>query len=165
VAPALDLNALSMAICKGVVEGNAPLVTMLSTQGEKRHDLRNSVQENTDKVYALDSEVKLLKGVIVSLVGDGTGSSGMVPRLERDLHTLGSDMSAVKTEMREVRADVSGIRDDIKAIRSAQSEQRSWIDGASGAGAVGKFLIGACIAVIGGVITVLVWLFGHGIKP
>lgn len=160
---ALDLNALSAAICKGVVEGNVALVSELSKQAEKRHDLRDAVQANADKVWEIDGELKLLKGVMVTLVGSGDGSSGMVPRLEKDLKSLGDDMSSVKSDMREVQGHVSGIRDDVKTILESQSTQRSFVDGWKGV-AVALGIVGTCFTIIGGIITGLVWLFQHGAK-
>jgi hypothetical protein len=109
-------------------------------------------------------ELKLLKGVIVSLVGSGDGSSGMVPRLEKDLKQMSGGVVLLGAEVRDMRADVNNIGNDIRAIRSSQTEAKSWMDGWRGVGiAVG--IIGTCATVIGGIITGIVWLFTHGVKP
>lgn len=164
MAPNFDLNALSTAICKGVVEGNAALVANLVAQDAQRHNLRTAVQQNADKVWEIDGELKLVKGVMVSLVGNGDGSSGMVPRLERDLKQMGGDVVLLGAEVRDMRADVSNIGSDIRAIRSSQTEAKSWMDGWRGVGiAVG--IIGTCASVVGGIVTALIWLFTHGVKP
>lgn len=164
MAPSFDLNALSTAICKGVVEGNAALVANLVAQDAQRHNLHDAVQQNADKVWEIDGELKLLKGVIVSLVGSGDGSSGMVPRLEKDLKQMSGDVVLLGAEVRDMRADVNNIGNDIRAIRSSQTEAKSWMDGWRGVGiAVG--IIGTCTTVIGGIITGIVWLFTHGVKP
>jgi hypothetical protein len=163
MAPTIATNALSAAICKGVTEGNASLVQAILGQSDKRHDLRNAVQQNADKVWEVDGELKLLKGIMVTLVGSGDGSTGMVPRLEVDMKKLGGDMASLKVEISEVRSDVGVINRNIESIMNAQSIQKSWTDGWKGVGvAIGS--IAACITVIGGVIGVVVWLFTHGVR-
>jgi outer membrane murein-binding lipoprotein Lpp len=160
MATGLDLNTLSAAICKGVVEGNAGLVTSLASYGTQNHTLRDKVQQNADKVWEIDGELKLLKGVIVSLVGSGDGSSGMVPRLERDLKQVGDKVVTLSSEVQELRTDVSNIGSDIRAIRESQGESKTFMDGWRGVGiAVG--IMGMCATVIAGVVTALFWLFMH----
>jgi hypothetical protein len=159
----INYEDLRTAICKGVAEGNAPLVAGLVATAEKRHDFRDAMQTNVDKVYQLDGEIKLLKGMMVSLMGTGDGSGGVVPRLERDMSKLGTDMASITAEMKEVRSDVSSMKDDVKAIRDAQTKQENWSSEVKGGTATGKWLIGMAITVISGVISAMAYLFSHGI--
>lgn len=155
-ATTFDLNALSMAICRGVTEGNAPLVQAIVQRADKNHDLRNAVELNAAKVYEHDTEIKLLKGSILSLIGNGDGSTGSVPRLE-------SSMSALRTDVSGLRGDVASMKASLDKLTVGQAEQKSWTDGWKGVGvAIG--IITACFTVIGGVVTALVWLFTHGVK-
>jgi hypothetical protein len=164
VAPnTIDLPGLSTAICKGIVEGNSAMAAALIAEANRRHALRDMVQTNTDKVWEIDGELKLLKGVMVTLVGSGDGSTGMVPRLERDMRSLGEDVAGIKTDMREVQGDVAGIRQDITKILNSQAGQQGWMDGWKGVG-VALGIIGTCVTVVGGIITALIWLYAHGIR-
>jgi hypothetical protein len=152
----LDMNALSSAVCKGLIEGNAPLVAAIVSGRNANHDVREHLQINTDKIYSLDTEVKLLKGVILSLNGTGDGSTGSVPRLE-------SGMSALRADVSGLRSDVTSMKAAVDKLTAGQAEQKSWTDGWKGIG-VAVALIGTCFTVIGGIITALVWLFQHGVK-
>jgi outer membrane murein-binding lipoprotein Lpp len=158
---ALDLKALSAAICDGVTKGNESLIAALVTVSGNSHALRNQVQANVDKVWEIDGELKLLKGVTVMLVGSGDGSTGMVPRMEKELGEVKSDVSDLKSDVREVRGDVSTIMGDIKAIRESQATQKSFMDGWKGV-AVALGIVGACMTIIGTLIAGAVWLFQHG---
>jgi len=161
----LDLNALTVAVSKGIIDGTANVVAGFATAAEKRHAMQNDLQDSTHKVYELDGEIKLLKGMMISLMGNGDGSSGVVPRLEKDMSTLGTDMASVKAEMREVRSDISSMKDDVKAIRDAQIKQENWSAGVKGGTSVGRWLIGMAVTVISGIISIVVYLFAHGLKP
>ena len=159
-----ELASLSKAIADGVSAGNDALLQSLTAQADKRHELRDKVQTTVDKVWEIDGELKLLKGIMVSLVGSGDGSTGMVPRLETDLKTLGGDVAEMKSEMNQLGSDVRGIRQDIATIMTAQSTQKSWTDGWKGVG-VAVSIIAAALTAIGAMLTGMIWLFQHGVKP
>jgi hypothetical protein len=161
----IDLHALTSAISKGIVEGTTGVVSGLAESAKKRHDFREIVDQNVHKVWELDGEVKLLKGMMTSLIGTGDGSSGMVPRLERDMSALGKDMASVKATVQEMQADISGINRNIETILAAQQEQQNFVSEVKGGSLVGKFLIGMSVTVIMGVVSGLLWLMTHGVKP
>jgi len=161
--PNLDLKALSAAICEGVARGNETLIASLVIESNKRHDLRNIVQTNVDKIWEVDGELKLLKGVTVMLVGSGDGSTGMVPRMEQEMAELKDSVSSVKSDMREIVGSVSTMKDDVKAIRDSQASQAIKEAQVTGGVAVGRWIIGVCIAIIGFLATALIWLFSHGL--
>jgi hypothetical protein len=160
MATGIDINALSAAICKGVAEGNALLIANLAAGNDPNHSLRNKVQANIDKTWELDGEIKILKGGFVSLIGAGDGTSGMVPRLEKDLKQVGEKVIFLSSEMQELRTDVSNIGSDIKSIRVSQGESKTWMDGWRGVG-IALGIMGTCATVIGGIVTALFWLFMH----
>jgi hypothetical protein len=157
--------ALSMAISKGVTEGLSPLLSAIAGNSSKSHDLRNLVQVNTDKMYSLDGEVKLLKGFVVSLMGTGDGSSGSVPSLQKDVRLMGEDMSTLKSDVRDLRGDIRTIGEDLKAIRQAQANQDALTNKASGGLVAGRWLIGTFVTLILMIISTVVYLFSHGVKP
>jgi hypothetical protein len=151
-------SSLATAVCKGVVEGNAQLIAVLAGEAKLRHDLRNTVDENAHKLWEHDGELKMLKGVIVSLTGNGDGSTGLVPRMEKDLRGVSEDVSTLKGDVRGLKQDVSTIMGDIKAIRHGQSVQKSFMDGWKGV-AVALGIVATCITVIGGIVALVlrVW--------
>lgn len=167
----IDLKGLTAAVCAGVVEGNKPLVAALIDVRDKKHDLRERVQDNADKAWEIDGELKLVKGVMVTLVGNGDGSTGMVPRLERDMGSMGNQISEVRNDMAALKAQVQNlsgtlgqINENIKALSAGQAQQKSWTDGWKGVGvAIG--IISACLSVVAVMVSAIVWLFTHGIKP
>jgi hypothetical protein len=161
----IDLNALQTSISRGIIEGTAGVVSSIADSAKKRHDLREIVDSQMNKVWELDGDVKLLKGMMSRLIGTGDESSGMVPRLERDMSALGKNVAALTTTVQDVQSDVTDMKGNIKTILDAQTKQNSFQAGILGGAAVGKWLVGTCITVIIGVITGLIWLFGHGIKP
>ena len=156
----VNLDKLESAISKGIIAGTAGVVTSFATESSKRHDLRNTVDQTMQKVYDLDREVVLLKGMMTSLIGKGDGETGMVPRLERDMSSLGKEMTEVKTEVQELRADVASVKEDVQAIRAAQANQTSFTDGWRG---VGVFLgiMATVISIVGGTVLGIIWLYRH----
>jgi hypothetical protein len=112
------------------------------------------VQSNIDKIYALDTEVKLLKGVILSLNGTGDGSTGSVPRLE-------AGMSALRSEVGGLRSDVTSIKDAVDKLTAGAGDQKAWTDGWKGV-AVALGVIGTCLTIMGTLVAGAVWLFQHG---
>jgi hypothetical protein len=160
----VDLAALGQAITRSIVDGNEALVRSLMDRSDRNHDLRGVVQANTDKVYALDAEVKLLKGVIVALNGSGDGSSGSVPRLEAGVTGLRSDVAALSGEVGAMRGEMRSMGLEVKALSAAQTQQKSWTDGWKGVG-VAITIMGACVGLMGAAAAAVIWLFSHGVKP
>lgn len=159
--PNANQKVFTDAVAKGIVEGTLPLLKELSSHADKRHDLRNAMDTCANKVHELDSEVRGLKGVIFSLVGQGDGSTGLVPRVE-------SEMKELKEDVATLKSDVGSIMEDIKAIRASQSKQddlqtksNSFMDNWKGVGiAIG--IMGTCVTIASGVVAALFWLFSHG---
>jgi hypothetical protein len=137
-----------------VVEGNKELAAAFLAERNDRHDIRNIVQANVSKVYELDGEVKLLKGVMVTLVGDGTGSSGMVPRLERDLKTVGEDVANLASDVREVNGKVDALTDGMRKLVQNSEKSQGFMSGFTGA----KVALG----IIASIVAILAFLLGRG---
>lgn len=158
----IDLKALSDSICDGIVKGTAGVISEFSRGADSRHKLANDVQVSMNKVYELDKEMVLVKGMLVALIGkDADGSSGLVPRMDSDMKELKTDVTTIKGEMREMKEDFGAMAANIKTILAAQSKQTSWTDGWRGVGFAVVF--GAtCVTVIGGVVAGLLWLYQHG---
>lgn len=153
-APTFKIDALQAAVCRGVVEGNRELVAAFLDERNKRHDLRNDVQNVTDKTHGLDSEIKLIKGVIVTLVGNGDGSSGMVPRLERDLKVVGEDVANLAGDVRAVTATVNGMAGDIKTLLENKEKSQGFMAGWNGAK--------TAITILGTIVVILGFLVARG---
>lgn len=153
---ALNLDAMQSAVCRGVVEGNKELVAAFIGERKGRHDLRDVVQANSDKVYQLDAEVKLLKGFMVTLVGNGDGSTGMVPRLEKDMKSMGEDISSLTSDVREVTTALKAMAEDVRSLVEAKEKSQGFMAGFSGAK--------IALAVISTIVTILAFLIGRGFK-
>jgi hypothetical protein len=158
----IDLKALSESIADGIIRGNSGVVTGFTTESDRRHRLADAIQSNTDKVYQLDKEMVLVKGMLVALIGkDADGSSGLVPRMDSDMKELKTDVVIIKGEMREMKDDVASMAANIKVIMDSQGKTNSWLDGWRGVG----FAIGfaaTVIAVVGGIVSGLLWLYHNG---
>lgn len=153
-ATGLKLDSLTTAICRGVVEGNRELVAVLLEERNKRHDLREKMQGVADKTYELDSEVKLIKGVIVTLVGNGDGSSGMVPRLERDMKAMGEDISSLASDVKVVTTTVNSMADDLKKLVEQQDKSQGFMASWSGAK--------TALTILGALVGILTFLLARG---
>lgn len=156
----MDYDRLVASISRGVADGNAALISQLVNRSDANHDLRGIVQVNIDKTYALDAEVKLLKGMIFSLLGNGDGSTGMVPGIQRNVTDMGGEVAGLKADIGQVKRDISGLDAKIDKMLIAQSEQKSWTDGWKGV-AVALGILGTCITIMGTLIAALVWLYTH----
>ena len=147
----LDLNSLSKSLSDGITAGTAQVVSSFAASAE-----------SSRKVTELDKEVGLVKGYLTSLIGaTADGSTGMVPRLERDMQELKTDMTTVKSEVRELKVTVDEMGKNIKTIMEAQADQASWMAGWRGVGvAIG--IAATCITIIGGIVAAIIWLYrGH----
>lgn len=160
----VDYEKLAASLCRGIADGNRELVTAIVTAGDKRHELRDTVQQTVDKNWEIDGELKLLKGVMVTLVGDGSGASGLVNRLEKEVHGIGTRVTTLTTEVSGLRGDMERVAESIDILSKAQSKNRSFMDGWKG---VGIFLgiVGTCLTIMGSLIAGLIWLFTHGVSP
>ena len=161
----LKLDSLTTAICRGVVEGNRELVAVLGEDRNKRHDLRGVVDGQGNKLHELDSEIKLLKGFIFTLMGNGDGSTGMVPRLERDVREMGESISTLATNVATVTVTVQNVADDVKAVLAEQKKlaaeqdtSKNFMAGWSGA----KVALSIVISVMTAVIGILTFLLARG---
>lgn len=143
----LNLDALQAAVCKGVVEGNRGLVTAITEVRDKNHDLRGVVQANADKVYALDREVGLLKGFIYTLMGSGDGSTGSVPRLEREVSEMGEKLTALTVTVNSMAANIT-------TLVEAKEKSTGFMAGFSGA----KVALG----ILATVVAIMAFLLGRG---
>jgi hypothetical protein len=166
--PAVKLNDLTNALSEAISKGNISLVNALEDNADRSVTLHSSVQENSKKVGELDTEVKLVKGVIVSLVGSGDGSSGLIPRMEKDMTGVVRDVSGIKSDIQGIKEDISQMLNNNKedrlalivamkedraammtemiAIRTSQSRQNTFLDGWKGVGkALGILAAGAGI--------------------
>ncbi len=153
----LDLNALSASICRGIVEGNGPLVSAIIAASDKGQEIKAAVAQNSAKNWELDGEVKLIKGVIVALQGNGDGSTGMVPGMQRDMKAIGDQVARLTSA-------VDGMALQVSKLMKGHAEQKSWTDGWKGVGiAIG--IMSACLTMVGTLIAAIVWLFTHGVRP
>ena len=159
----IDLKALADSISDGIIRGNASVISSFTNESDRRHSLANAVQQNADKVYQLDKEMVLVKGMLVALIGkDADGTTGLVPRMDSDMRELKTDVVIIKGEMKEMKDDMSAMASNIRVILDAQGRTNSWMDGWRGVGAA--IALGAtCVTLIGGVIMALWWLYQHGI--
>lgn len=153
----IDIKAIQTAICGGVVEGNKPLIEALLRDATKRHDVRNSFQAQTDKIYEIDGELKLVKGMLNTLMGSGDGNGGIVNRIDRDMGTLTEDVSALKSQVSEINRKMD-------KVIAGNEKSSSFMDGWKGV-AMALGIIATCITAIGGMIGAMVFLFSHGLKP
>lgn len=119
---------------------------------------------NTDKLNQLNTEVVLLKSILVNLVGaENDGTAGLVTRMNADMRELKSDMNTVKAEVKDLTLNVEKISRNVEAIiatQASQSKQTSWKDGWNG---VATFIgaIAAAIAAIAAALGGLYWLAQH----
>ena len=146
-SPTFRANELVAAVCRGVAEGNKDLIAALNGTSSKRHELRDMVQTVVDKNYALDTEVKLLKGWMVTLVGDGSGSSGMVPRMEKDINEMKESVSRLSSDVRTMGADLRRLADN-----TDKNNEFRW----------GWKGVATAIGIITALIGVLVFFLGKG---
>jgi hypothetical protein len=137
-----------------VVEGNRELIRAILADRDVKHALREKVQDVADKSFELDGEVKLIKGVLVTLVGNGDGSSGMVPRLERDLKSMGEDMSNLSSDVRALTLTMTTMAEDVRKLATQGEQSSGFIAGWTGAKTV--------LTIIGALITILAFLIGRG---
>jgi len=137
----VNLIELGTTISKGIQLGNEELLKVITIQSEKRHDLIQTVQSVVEKVYNLDAEVKLSKGMLVSLIGMGDGSTGSVPRIESDMRSLKNDMATTKSEMTEVKSEMTKMGADVKALLNIKAEFK-------GGAVVSKWVVTTCITII-----------------
>lgn len=140
-SPTVNLEALQTAVCKGVEEGNRTLVVAITETRDKQHDLRGVVQANADKVYALDREVGLLKGFIYTLMGSGDGSTGSVPRLEREVSEMGVKLTALTVTVNSMAANIT-------TLVEAKEKSSGFMAGWSGAKAA-LLILSAIVAILG----------------
>jgi hypothetical protein len=158
----VDFRALTEAICEGIVRGNAGVVSAFSTERERRHALADDVQTNMNKVYELDKEMVLVKGMLVALIGkDADGTTGLVPRMDSDMRELKTDVTVIKGQVREISDNQEAMAVNIRSILATQGQQSSWMDGWKGVGVA--IAVGSCaITFVGGIIAALMWLYQHG---
>ena len=133
MTPNIKIDSLETAVCRGVVEGNKELIKAILEDRNSKHDLRDKVQDVADKTFELDGEVKLIKGVLITLVGNGDGSSGMVPRLERDLKSMGEDMSNLSSDVRALTLTMKSMAEDVHKLATQGEQSRGFMAGWSGA--------------------------------
>lgn len=147
----IDFAALQRSITQGVIDGNKPIIDALLADGGKRHDLRQALQQNTDKVWEMDGELKLIKGWLITLMGNGDGNGGMVNRIDRDMTTLSDDVAGLKAQVAEVNKKLD-------SILPALSAQKSFTDGWKGV-SIALGIIATCLSIIGGIGAGIIWLF------
>lgn len=153
-SPTIKLDALQTAVCRGVVEGNKELVAAFLDERIKRHDLRDDLQTVVNKTSELDGEVKLIKGVIVTLVGNGDGSSGMVPRLEKDMKAMGEDIANLASDVRDVTTTVNVMAENIKTLLEKQEKSTGFMAGFNGAK--------IAVTILGTIVAILTFLLARG---
>lgn len=146
-AATLNIDSLQAAVCKGVVEGNRELVAAITETRDKQHDLRGVAQANVDKVYALDREVGLLKGFIYTLMGSGDGSTGSVPRLERDVTAMGEKLTALTVTVNSMAANINTL-----VSKQEANDQFRW----------GWKGVAAAVGIISAFIGIVAFLVGRG---
>lgn len=146
-AASISLEALQVAVCSSVKEGNRELVAAITETRDKQHDLRGVVQANADKVYALDREVGLLKGFIYTLMGSGDGSTGSVPRLEREVNEMGQKLSALTVTVNSMAANIT-------TLVEAKEKSSGFIAGWSGAK--------TAITILGTIVAILTFMLARG---
>lgn len=162
---AIDFNLLAtaMATTMATAMGTAlaPLVEALRQDQSYRHKLRNDIQGCVDKNAELDTEVRLLKGVQVQLMGDGSGTSGMLPALQREGTKTQNDVSELRSDMRLVKDTLERMERSMGQLQAGQVKSKTFMDGWRGLGvAIG--IIGTCVTIIGGIVAAVVWLYTHG---
>lgn len=156
----VDLNRLQESISSGIISGTAGVVAGFAAEASKRHDMRGVVDQTQQKVYELDREVVLLKGMMTALIGKGDGETGMVPRVERDMSGLKTVVTTLQGQIRELDDKVEGMAANIQTIMDKQGTQTSFMAGWKGVYiAVG--LAATCCTVIGGIVAGVIWLYHH----
>lgn len=126
---------MAEAITKGVKTGNTDLLTAMREDRNKRHDLRGIVDSVANDVADIKSRVKGVEDRTHSLLGDGTGDSGMVNQIKRD---LGSTI----TKVDDVQRDVTYIKDKVESLSQSQSSAQTKQDMWAGMGMGIKILLG-----------------------
>jgi hypothetical protein len=98
----------------------------------------------------------------MSLTGQGDGSTGAVPNMQREIRAMSGDMDALKAQVGMVQNDVAAMSRKLDQVLGQNVTQKAWTDGWKGVGvAIG--IMGTCLTVIGSLIGGLVWLFTHTI--
>lgn len=158
----LDVNVLATAMATAMAASLTPVVAAILQERDSRHGLRNEIQRVLDKASELDTEVRLLKGVQVQLMGDGSGSSGMLPSLQRESVKTQNDISELKSDMKLVKDSQERMEASIANLTTGQSQARTFMDG--GRGIVFFFGVMATLCtVIGCFVAAVIWLYTvHG---
>lgn len=152
----LNIDAFQAAVSRAVVEGNRELIAAIVGERTARHDLREKVQGVADKNYELDSEIRLLKGFMVTLVGNGDGSSGMVPRLEKDMKSMGEDIANLASDVRNVTSTVNAMAENVRTLLEKQEKSTGFMAGFTGAK--------VALSVLAALASILAFLIGRGFK-
>lgn len=149
----VDYAALRDAICKAIVEGNKPLIDSLGYTGDKRHELRNVIESLQHKVYEHDGELRLVKGGLITLMGTGDGSTGLVNRLDSEVTSIGSDVAELKGGMKLLNAGMDTLSAEVRQLALTTAKSTSFMDGWKG--------VGIAITIMAAMISIVAFVLQH----
>lgn len=71
---------------------------------DRRHALMAKVEANENRVYVLDGRIGALETQMVSIIGDNSGGSGLLHKIDRAVDEMRNEVTSIKKSVEDAPA-------------------------------------------------------------
>jgi chromosome segregation ATPase len=75
---------------------------------ERRHNLLNKIEEIENRVHLLDGRVGTMETHMVSIIGDNSGGSGLLHKMDKALDSLKEEVASIKQMVQNTQPSIAG---------------------------------------------------------